>query len=509
MKNRNHIIAIDQGTSSTKTLVFSEEGKVIAKASEPLKTNYLDNGFVEQDAEEIYQNVFQAVKKCLYNYSQSGGAPDAIKAIGISNQRETFVLWDKNGKPLCPAVVWQCKRSVDICRQLKQKGFEQTIKAKTGLIIDPYFSATKLIWLKQNNKEVNKAIEEGNAHFGTVDSWLLFKLTKGQKYFTDYTNASRTLLFNLHTLQWDQELITSLGLNGINLPVCRPSSALFGETDLNGLVPHPVSIAAMIGDSHAAAFGEGCFEAGTAKATMGTGCSILMNIGTQPKESERGMVTTVCWSIGDRVDYALEGVIVSCGATLEWLKNELGIFADSKDCEIMAERVSDNNGVYLVPAFSGLGSPYWDMNRKASLTGLSFGCNRDHIVRAALESIPYQIKDVIEAMEQDSGIELKQLMVNGGVASNKFVLKFLADLLGKTVSTIDTVDVSALGAAYLAGLQAGIYKSINDLKQLNTDRKLLHPSPDNKKMNAMYKGWKEVLGYEKRTSGVINEVNIK
>ena len=271
LKIGKHILAIDQGTSSTKTLVFDEQGKVVSKTSEPLKTNYLDNGFVEQDAEEIYQNVLFSVKQCLDNYVQAGENPENIKAIGISNQRETFVVWDEKGKPLCPAVVWQCKRSVDICQQLKQKGLELTIKAKTGLIIDPYFSATKLIWLKQNNKAVAKAVEESNAYFGTIDSWLLCKLTKGKNYFTDYTNASRTLLFNLHTLQWDEELINAFGLNRINLPVCKPSSASFGETDLNGLLPQAVTIAAMIGDSHAAAFGEGCFEPGTAKATMGTG----------------------------------------------------------------------------------------------------------------------------------------------------------------------------------------------------------------------------------------------
>jgi len=492
LKISKHILAIDQGTSSAKTLVFDEHGRVVAKASEPLKTNYLDNGFVEQAAEEIYQNVLVSVKKCLDNYVQADGNLENIKVIGVSNQRETFVLWDKNGKAFCPAVVWQCKRSVDICRELKQNGLESVIKSKTGLIIDPYFSATKLIWLKQNNKAVAKAIEERNAYFGTIDSWLLYKLTKGENYFTDYTNASRTLLFNLHTLQWDEELITSFGLNGINLPICKPSSTFFGETDLNGLLTQPVKIAAMIGDSHAAAFGEGCFEPGTAKATMGTGCSLLMNIGSEPKESERGMVTTICWSTRDRIDYAFEGVIVSCGATIEWLKNELGLIADSKECEAMAEKVVDNNGVYLVPAFSGLGSPHWDMNRKASITGLSFDCNKNHIVRAALESIAYQVKDVIEAMEGDAAIELKELMVDGGITSNKFVLQFLADLLGKKVVTIGMPDVSALGAAYLAGLQVDIFKSIDDLKKLNIERTAINPN-DNKRMNGFYKGWKDAI----------------
>jgi glycerol kinase len=506
LKTGKHILAIDQGTSSTKTLVFNEQGKAVAKASEPLKTSYLDNGFVEQDAEEIYQNVLLSVKSCLDNYVQLDGSLENIKAIGISNQRETFVVWDEKGKPLYPAVVWQCKRSVNICHQLKQNGLEPTITTKTGLIIDPYFSATKLIWLKQNNEHVRKAIEKGNAHFGTIDSWLLYKLTKGKNYFTDYTNASRTLLFNLHTLQWDEELIKAFGLNGINLPVCKPSSSSsFGETDLNGLLPHPVTIAAMIGDSHAAAFGEGCFDPGTAKATMGTGCSILMNIGSEPKESERGMVTTICWSTDDRIDYAFEGVIVSCGATIEWLKNELGLIGDSKECEAMARKVVDNNGVYLIPAFSGLGSPHWDMNRKASITGLSFGCDKNHIVRAALESIAYQVKDVIEAMEQDAAIELKELMVDGGITSNKFVLQFLADLLGKKVATIGMPDVSALGAAYLAGLQTGIFKTIGDLKKLNIERIITDPSV-NKRMKDFYKGWKNAINSGKTETEVLVKI---
>ena len=502
LKTGKHILAIDQGTSSTKSLVFDEHGSVVSKASAPLKTSYLENGFVEQDAEDIYQNVLLSVKSCLDNYVQLDGSLENIKAIGISNQRETFVVWDEKGKPLCPAVVWQCKRSVDICRKLKQNGLEPSIKTKTGLIIDPYFSATKLIWLKQNNGHVKKAIEEGNAYFGTIDSWLLYKLTKGKNYFTDYTNASRTLLFNLHALQWDEELINAFGLNGINLPVCKPSSSSFGDTDLNGLLPDAITIAAMIGDSHAAAFGEGCFDPGTAKATMGTGCSILMNIGSEPKESERGMVTTICWSTNDRIDYAFEGVIVSCGATIEWLKNELGLIADSKECAAMAEKVLDNNGVYLVPAFSGLGSPHWDMNRKASITGLSFDCNKNHILRAALESIAYQVKDVIEVMEQDAAIELKEFMVDGGITSNKFVLQFLADLLGRKVATIGMPDVSALGAAYLAGLQTSIFKTIDDLKKLNIERTVIDPR-NNKKMKDFYKGWKNAISAGKTGAEVL------
>ena len=493
MTNKKYILAIDQGTSSTKSLMFDDAGIAVAKGSEPLHTFYLDSGFVEQDPEEIYKNVLLSVKKCLQQFSEKGFDTNDIAALGISNQRETFVIWNKDGKPLHPAVVWQCKRSVQVCEDLKQKGLSATVNAKTGLVIDPYFSATKLIWLNQNNTSIQSAIGKREAFFGTIDTWLLYKLTNGKEYATDYTNASRTLFFNLHTLQWDDELIDQFGLTGIRLPVIKASSSLFGETTLNDLLPKPVLVTALIGDSHAAAFGEGCFEAGTAKATLGTGCSILMNVGRKPIQSTNGMVTTICWSTEGRVDYALEGVIVSCGATIEWLKNELNLFNDSKETEAMANAVADNGGVYLVPAFSGFGSPHWQMERRASLSGINFGTTKNHIVRASLESIPYQIADVIAAMESDAGISLKELMADGGITSNQFVIRFLADLLNKPVATIGMPDVSALGAAYLAGLQAGVFESIEVLKKLNSEKKNYWPRPDLSKVKEAYAGWQKTI----------------
>jgi glycerol kinase len=345
------------------------------------------------------------------------------------------------------------------------------------------------MWLYENVSNVRNAIDAGKAYFGTIDAWLLYKLTSGKSYFTDYTNASRTLFFNLQDLSWDKELLNAFGLSDINLPQAKPSSYLFGETDFNGIISNKIPITGMIGDSHAAAFGEGCYSLGTAKATLGTGSSIIMNIGTEVKSSQNGMVTTICWSTENRVDYALEGVIVSCGATIEWIKNELGLINDSKATEAMATSVNDNNGVYLIPAFSGLGAPHWDMNRKASITGLTFDCNKNHIVRAALESIPYQIKDVIVAMEQDAEIELEQLMVDGGITSNKFVLQFLADLLQRTIVTIGIPDVSALGAAYMAGLKIGVYKGIEHLKILNSNKSFVYPA-DNTKVIDWYEGWR-------------------
>ncbi len=403
------------------------------------------------------------------------------------------MVWDKSGKPLYNAVVWQCKRSVEICESLKQQKLGELINNKTGLLIDPYFSGTKLKWLAQHNETVKEAIYSGSAFFGTIDTWLLYKLTGGKSYATDYTNASRTLLFNLHTLSWDQELIELFGLKGIHLPEIKASSTLFGETTLGGLFEQAVPVTGMIGDSHAAAFGEGCFETGTAKATLGTGCSLLMNIGNKPVQSKNGMVTTICWSTEERVDYAFEGVIVSCGATIEWLKNELALFSNSTETETMALSVEDNAGVYLVPAFSGLGSPHWDMERRASITGMSFGTTKNHIVRAALESIPYQIKDVIVAMEKDAGISLKELNADGGMTKNNFLVQFLSDLLAKPVSLIGMPDVSALGAAYMAGLKAGVYDSIDSLKKLNAEKKICNPSENELITKKGYAGWKAVI----------------
>ena len=493
MEKQQYILAIDQGTSSTKSLIFDNRGIAVARGSEPLQTNYSDNGFVEQDPELIWQNVIASVSKCLIDFAEKGFNKNDIGAIGISNQRETFVVWDKNGKPLHPAVVWQCKRSVQVCEILKKRGMADEINQRTGLFIDPYFSGTKLIWLQQHNQIIRQAIQTGNAFFGTIDTWLLYKMTNGAAYTTDYTNASRTLFFNLNSLQWDAELINAFGLTGIQLPQISPSAYLFGSTTLDGLFDSPVRIASMIGDSHAAAFGEGCFDPGTAKATLGTGSSILMNIGPRPALSKNGMVTTVCWSTQGRVDFAYEGVIVSCGATIEWLKKELNLFNHSSETEAMANAVADNGGVYLIPAFSGLGSPHWQMDRRASISGMSFGTTKNHLVRAALESIPYQIKDVISAMETDAGIGMKELNVDGGLTANQFVVQFISDLLNKKVATIGMPDVSALGAALLAGLKVGIFENIESLKALHSEKKYFYPI-NTLMAEKYYRGWQLEVG---------------
>ncbi len=490
-----YILAIDQGTSSTKSIIFDQKGTPIAKGYEKLATFFLDDAHVEQNPEAIYQNVLASVSNCIADFKQTGKALSDVACIGISNQRETFIIWDETGKPLYNAVVWQCKRSIEICNRLIANGLSDTVKESTGLIIDPYFSGTKLIWLKENNEEVRKAIETGSAYFGTVDTWLLFKLTNGKSYLTDHTNASRTMFFNLKTLDWDYKLLEIFGLSNINLPAIKPSASEYGKTDFNKLLDQELPITSMIGDSHAAAFGEGCFEPGKAKATLGTGCSIMMNAGrTLPKNSE-GIVNTICWSIPGRIDYALEGVIVSCGATIEWLRNELSLFKNVEDTYEMATRIADNNGVYIIPAFSGLGAPYWDMGRKATIHGLTFDCNKNHIVRAGLESIAYQVRDVIDAMKSAGNLDLKEIVVNGGIISNKFVLGFLSDLLATRLS-FGISDASGLGAAYLAGLGLGLFKDIEDIKQKLQPKSMIEPNAENLKIEGSYQEWLGYLAYK-------------
>ncbi len=493
LTTEKYLLAIDQGTSSTKTLILDADGKSVCKATVPLKTHYLSGGKVEQEPEAIYENVLDSVRKCLEEFVAQGRDSTAIKACGISNQRETFVLWDKHGKPFYHAIVWQCKRSIAVCDRLKSSDFEVKLHQKTGLIVDPYFSGTKVLWLYENEPDIRKAIARGEVYFGNIDTWLLYRMTGGRSYKTDYTNASRTMFFNLHELQWDQELLEDFGLSKLNLPALHPSCFHYGETNFEGLLDHDISISAMIGDSHAAAFGERCFEAGDAKATLGTGSSILMNIGGKPKMSSRGMVTTICWSMEGRIDYALEGIIVSAGATIEWVKNQLGLFENTEDLEKICLSLEDNGSVYLVPAFSGLGAPHWDMNRKASIAGLTLDSSKAHVIRAAVESVPYQIKDVIVAMEEDAGTALTALKVDGGMTSNKFVLRFLADLLNRKVVNMQIADVSAIGAGFLAGLEVGVYRDLERLQSFDIHCEQTPPGVEVELAEKGYEGWKQVV----------------
>ncbi|WP_084299535.1 FGGY family carbohydrate kinase [Dyadobacter tibetensis] len=498
-----YILAIDQGTSSTKTLVFDREGKAVAKGHVDLQTNYYDNGFVEQDPEGIYKNVLDSLTFCIQTYILNGFELSQIKSCGISNQRETFLLWDQSGLALSPAIVWACKRSVSICQDLVNRGQDEWISQKTGLKIDPYFSATKLLWLIYNDPELKKKVQRGEVYFGTVDCWLLYKLTGGKVYKTDHTNAHRTLLFNIKTLDWDKEILAEWGLENLHLPEVCASSASYGNFQLDlildlGIGPQSVllslPVTALIGDSHAASFGEGCFEQGTAKVTLGTGSSIMMNTGREPIFSGNGMLTTICFSSAHGVSYALEGAIVACGSTIEWLRNELSLFDDLSETSRMASEIPDNAGVYLIPAFSGLGAPHWQMDRRASLEGMTFGTTKNHIVRAALESIPYQIKDVIGAMRQDMGADLHSISVNGGLTKNDFVIRFLVDLLGIPLNKQENPDVSALGAAYLAGLESGIFPSLNTIQKLVAGNSgQIIPNSSNEMVVKGYQGWLEKI----------------
>lgn len=499
MKN-SLILAIDQGTSGTKAILFELSGNIVARGSAPLQSYYPAHGFVEQSPSEIYKSLITAVTEACRVFTGSGGNLADIAACGISNQRETFIVWDASGKPLHEAVVWQCKRSLEICRRIEQTDTGEEIKQRTGLITDPYFSGTKMIWLYENNPVVREAVSAGNAFFGTVDTWLLYNLTNGKSYASDHTNASRTLFFNIHTLEWDGKLLHDFGLSNLNLPELKPSAADFGATDFNGLLPAPIPVTGMIGDSHAAAFGERCFFPGTAKATMGTGSSIMMNTGPVISESKNGMVTTICWSIPGRIDYALEGIIVSCGSTITWLRDQLKLFKESSETEQMALSVEDNGGVYLIPAFSGLGAPHWEKEARAMISGITFGTQGSHIIRAGLESIVFQIADVVKAMEEDSGLNISVLQTDGGITENTFVMQSLSDVLSCTVNCLDIRDASALGTAFMSGIGAGFYSSIDDLRQISYNCVGYKPQSESG-IVSYYPEWKEAVRKFKRYVG--------
>lgn len=500
MMSKSYILSIDQGTSGTKAIIFDAYGKVVIKTTAPLKSYYPESSFVEQDPQEIYQSVLNAVQSCIKEFRiQFPGEESNIVSCGISNQRETFVVWDKNGNPLHNAVVWQCKRSVAVCELLKNNDFESTVNSSTGLTIDPYFSATKVIWLNENNANVKTAIRNGEAFFGTVDTWLLYKLTNGKSYKTEYTNASRTLFYNIYTLEWDKTLLKAFGLENLNLPEVTFSSDHFGDTTFDGAFKNALPITGIIGDSQAAFFGEECFSNGMAKATLGTGSSILYNAENLSKQSDNGMLTTIGWSVEGQVNYALEGVIVSCGSTIEWLKNQLGVFNSYSELEPMAKSLQSNEGVYLIPAFSGMGAPYWQKDWKASIHGLTFGTTKEHLIRAALESIAFQIKDVIQSIEKETNTPLKELKVNGGITANEFLMQFLADLLKTPITNMGITDVSAWGAALISGLGVKLWRSLEDLPKLPKEMiKCYKPNYDNTLISNSYEGWQLILNEKKQ-----------
>lgn len=488
MYTEAYIIAIDQGTSSSKTRLFDAAGQVCARGDVKLDIHYSGN-FVEQSPQGIYQSVLDSVRICLADACKESIDLEKINAVALTNQRETFVLWDSKGEPLYHAISWQCKRSSAICDRLKAAGKENMVKEKTGLTIDPYFSATKLMWLVEEVPAIAEALHKGDLFFGTIDTWLLYKLSNGKTYLTDHSNASRTMLYNIYTLQWDEELLGQLGLKGLHLPEVRASAAFYTETDFDGLCPKPLPLYAVIGDSQAAALGGGCFERGTAKATLGTGTSTMMAVGSGLRNKGKDSVDAIYYSTAQGVVYAAEGIIVSCGATITWLKEQLQLFQDEADLEQIACSVPADHGLTLIPGFSGMGAPYWKKDAKAAILGLTFASDGAHLIRAALESVCFQVKDVILMTEQEHGLSLSQLIVNGGMSKNAFVVQFLADVLEKPVRCSSMPDASALGAARLAA--SALWKEPID-KTLNGAQahvQLYQPNPKREEVHKNYALW--------------------
>ena len=484
-----HIISIDQGTSGSKAMIISEKGDIVSSHTCPFPTYHPQPGFVEQDGNEIIASVITAVQKAVLHFETAGNSKKSITAASISNQRESFLLWDASGTPLTPVIVWQCKRPVDICSRLQKEDLNPLIGNVTGLMIDPYFSGTKFLWLIENNPDLAAKIKSGSVYFGTIDTWLLRKL--GGVYATDHSNASRTLFMDLDKLLWSSEMGHIFGTKGLNLPEIHPSTGHFGESNFEGVFDKPIPITAIIGDSHAACFGEGCFSPGTVKATMGTGSSVVMNTGKRSR-SQHGMVSTICWSTESRVDYALEGVIVSCGSTITWVQEKLGLVDSPARFDALAESVSDSGGVTFVPAFSGLGGPYWQMDRKAEILGLTFGTEAAHIVRAAMESYPFQLKDVISAMEKDRGAPLQWIRANGGITRSKLTMQIIADLLTTEVRVDKRHEASAMGAAMLGFIGKGTF-TLTDAERLIQAAPYAEyrPGQMHKSLEAAYGLWKE------------------
>ena len=488
---KKYIIALDQGTTSSRAILFDKCGNIVSSAQKEFTQIYPKAGWVEHNPMEIWGSQSGVLREVLETTSVR---PDEIAAIGITNQRETTVVWDKNtGKPVYNAIVWQCRRTASICDDLKKKGLEESIKSKTGLMIDAYFSATKVKWILDNIEGAREKAENGDLLFGTIDTWLIWNLTRGKVHVTDYSNAARTMLYNIKELKWDEDILKELDIPLCMLPEVKPSSEIYGYTDEEMLAGAKIPIAGCAGDQQAALFGQTCFEEGSVKNTYGTGCFLLMNTGSKPVESKNGLLTTIAWGVDGKVEYALEGSIFVGGASIQWLRDELRLIYDSGQSEYYANQVEDTNGVYVVPAFTGLGAPYWDMYARGAIFGLTRGAKRGHIVRATLESIAYQTKDVLNAMQEDSKMKLKMLRVDGGASANDFLMQFQADILNVNIDRPKVIETTALGAAYLAGLAVGFYKNKEEIRERYTIEKEFIASMDDRKRNLLYRGWKRAV----------------
>lgn len=488
---KEYIMALDQGTTSSRAILFNRQGEIIKIAQKEFTQIYPKGGWVEHDPMEIWGSQSGVMREVI---ETAGIAPSEIASIGITNQRETTVVWDKHtGKPIYNAIVWQCRRTSDICDDLKNRGLEDKIKEKTGLLIDAYFSATKVKWILDNVEGAREKAQNGELLFGTIDTWLIWNLTRGKVHVTDYSNASRTMMYNIKQLKWDEDILRELGIPKTMLPEVKPSSYVYGNTDEQMLAGAMIPISGCAGDQQAALFGQTCFEEGTAKNTYGTGCFLLMNTGENLVKSKHGLLTTIAWGIDDKIEYALEGSIFMGGASIQWLRDELRIIKTAEDSEKYATRVLDTNGVYIVPAFTGLGAPYWDMYARGTMVGLTRGAKKEHIIRATLESIAYQTKDVLKAMEQDSNINLKLLKVDGGASKNNFLMQFQSDILNVEIDRPKVVETTALGAAYLAGLSVGFYKSKDEITSKWAVDKRFKPGMDKEKIDKLYSGWSKAV----------------
>jgi glycerol kinase len=486
-----YILALDQGTTSSRAVVFDRRGKIIAIASKEFQQIYPRPGWVEHDPMEIWDSQMEAARRALDSANLS---PQSIAAIGITNQRETAVVWDReSGKPVYNAIVWQCRRTAPACSRIQKTKFAEKIRKKTGLVIDAYFSGTKVQWVLEHEKKTRKAAERGDLAFGTIDSWLAYRLTGKKLHITDYSNASRTLLFNIHNLSWDPEILRFLNIPDKILPAVKPSSQLYGYTSPSVFFGEEVPLAGIIGDQQGALFGQTCFQKGQAKNTYGTGCFLLMNTGEEPVASQNNLLTTVAWGTEKKVEYALEGSVFIAGAVVQWLRDGLRIISQASDSEPLAAGLSSNDGVYFVPAFVGLGAPYWDMYARGAILGVTRGTTQAHIARAGLESIAYQTRDVLECMEKDSGIKLKELRVDGGAAANAFLMQFQADILGVPVIIQETTETTALGAAYLAGLAVGFWKDTQQVARNFKVQKKFIPRMPVKQRESLYRKWKKAV----------------
>lgn len=481
-----YIMALDLGTTSCRCIIFDKNGRICSAAQKEFTQYFPQPGWVEHDAEEIWATqtglMYEAMSKIDITINEIAG-------IGITNQRETTVLWDKEtGRPVHKAIVWQCRRTAGYCDELKKLGMGEFFRSKTGLVLDAYFSATKLRWLLDNAAGARERAEKGKLLFGTVDSWIIWKLTGGKVHVTDYSNASRTMLFNIHTLKWDEEILRVLKIPQQILPEVKPSSHVYGYTD-SKLFGHEVPIAGAGGDQQCALFGQTCFERGEVKNTYGTGGFMLMNTGTAPVNSHNGLVTTIAWGVDDKVEYALEGSIFVAGAAVQWLRDELGLIRDAAESEVLAKSVPDANGCYVVPAFVGLGAPYWDQYARGAIVGLTRGVNRNHIVRATLESIAYQVNDVLMAMQEDSGMSITSLRVDGGACDNDFLMQFQADILNTSVVRPYCIETTAMGAAYLAGLAVGYWRSKEEILANHVIAAEFKPQMGQAKRENLLQGW--------------------